>query len=75
MTTITKQDTIIGVRRIPELASIGKYLMFMCADGNGMDEEHGDTLLGEIGKHSFGLGTNTDVEGWVERAAAFEQSL
>ena len=49
MTAITKQDTITGVRRIPELASIGKYLMFMCTDGNGMDEEHGDTLLGEIG--------------------------
>lgn len=49
MTTVTKNDTIAGVREIPELKEIGKYLMFSCTDNDEMDKEHGGTRLGEIG--------------------------
>lgn len=41
-------------------------------DAQGIPNE---AEIGEKGEHGFGLGMNTDVEGWVERAAAFEQSL
>ncbi len=49
MTVVTKNDTIAGVREIPELKEIGKYLMFSCVENDEMDREHGGTPLGEIG--------------------------
>lgn len=48
MTTVTKNDTIAGVREIPELKEIGNYLMFSCMDNSDMDDEHGDTPLADI---------------------------
>ena len=34
---------------------------------------HHRTRIGRRGGHSFGLGTGTDVEGWLEEAVAFWQ--
>lgn len=34
-----------------------------------------DVNVGQVGGHGFGLGTGTDVEGWVEEAIGFWQSV